>query len=233
MPPVTPRARTAVEIAAALLASCALSGCRQDAAPAAREIGFFLSSPHDVHRVGRVVLVELGAVDECPPDVAWDTTRALASAVQARRLFHVDVVRRADVVCRDLPIHGLEALTLEEMATMRAALGCDAVLFGRISHFQPFPCMQLGLYLKLMNLRDGKLVWGVDHIWDTTDRATERRIHEYYCEALRTGYDPLGPDLVLKSPKAFERFVTHEAAGTFPRRPSPTKKQLAAGRTLK
>jgi len=228
------RSKAARRAALALLAAaCGLGGCRRTARAPDEQIGFFLSSRQDLQRTARVVLVELASVDECPPQIARDTTQALASAIQARQLFHVDVVRRTDPLCRDLPIEGVEALTLPELAAIRDALGCDAVLFGRVSHFQPFPRMQIGLYLKLIHLRDGKLVWGVDHVWDTTDRTTELRIEEYFRHVVRSGYDPLGPELVFKSPRAFQRFVAWEVAGTLAGPQDGAEKAAPRGRSLK
>ena len=214
-------------------AACLVPGCLETSPSAEGRIACFLSSHEDILRTRRVVFIELAAVDDCPPQVAWDTTRALGSAVQARRLFHVETVRRTDAMCRDLPIEGIEALTLPELAAMRQGLRCDAVLFGRVSHFQPFPRMQLGLYLKLIDLKDGKLVWGVDDVWDTTDQSTERRIRKYFYREVRDGYDPLGHELVLKSPRAFERFIAYEVAETL-QRPHPSgRNQPASPKRLK
>jgi len=155
-------------------------------------------------------------------------TRSLASAIQSKGLFHVDLIRRSDPVCRDLSLDHMGALRLDEIARMRDALGCDAVLLGRVSHFQPFPRMQLGLVVKLMDVRDGELLWGVEHVWDTTDQNTERRIRTYFHHEVRSGYEPMGYELVLKSPRAFERFIAHEVANTLCERKLPAK--TGAGR---
>lgn len=208
-----------VSVAVALLAG----GCGPSTGRPEECVGFFLRSRQDVLRTRRAVLVELGEDRTCEPQVAWHATQALAQAIQAKGLFHVDVVRRGDSRCRDLDLDNMEALTLEELAEMRQALRCDAVLFGRVSHYRPFPKMQLGLYLKLMNLRNGLLVWGVDHLWDTTDRQTARRIQAYFRTRKRAGYDPLGWELVLKSPRAFERYVADEVADTLPSRDTPVR----------
>ena len=199
----------------------AAPGCVWPPDPPDREVAFFLSSRQDVLRLRRVVFVELSARGETLPETAWDTTQALASAVQDKRLFHLDVVRRADPRCRDLSLDRLEPLTLQQLAQMRQDLNCDAVMFGHVNHFQPFPRMQLGLSLKLMDLKDGKLVWGIDNIWDSTTKETERAIKKYFHEKVRSGYDPLGYELVLKSPRAFQKFVAYEAAETLPPRTLP------------
>lgn len=209
-----------------LAAGCLVSGCWHVGGPPSPPMGY-VASWQGITRLRRVVFVELGATGGCEPGVARDMTRSLASAVQGKGLFHVDVVERNDPVCRDLALDRMGALSLDEMARMRDALQCDAVLIGRVSHFQPFPRMQLGLVVKLMDVRDGELLWGVEHVWDTTDQNTQRRIRTYFHREVRSGYEPLGYELVLKSPRALERFIAHEVANTL--RPSHLPPTTNAG----
>jgi hypothetical protein len=189
----------------------AVAGCA--GTPPARGVNCWLSSRSDLRRIHRVVLVELDG-DGSAPQVARSLTESLFRALQSTRLFHVDVVAATDAVCLDLPLDKREPFTIEEMAAIRRQLRCDAVLLGRVSHYQPYPHMQLGLYLRLLDLRDGKLVWGVDHVWDTTDKAVEDRIRRFFDRQMRSGWEPEHWSLVLKSPRAFRRFVAYETAGT-------------------
>ena len=112
MPRRRPTARPAWWAAAALcLASCA------GPPPAAPEpVGCFVGPRRDLLRARRAVLVELDARPDCPPEVPPDTTRALAEAVQRRGLFKVEIVRRSDPACRDLPLGATGALTIEDLA---------------------------------------------------------------------------------------------------------------------
>jgi hypothetical protein len=205
-----------------LAAGPLVSGCWQMGGAPSPPIGYVASWQRITH-LRRVVFVELGASGGCEPGLAKDMTRSLASAIQGRGLFHVDLVQRSDPVCRDLSLDHMGALRLDEIAQIRDALGCDAVLLGRVSHFQPFPRMQLGLVVKLMDVRDGELLWGIEHVWDTTDRDTERRIRAYFHREVRSGYEPMGYELVLKSPRAFERFIAHEVANTLRERKLPAE----------
>ena len=81
--------------------------------------------------------------------------------------------------------------------------------------------MQIGLFLNLVDLREGRLIWGVDHIWDTTNRLTERSIERFFVKEMRSGYGPANWRLGLLSPRMFGKFVAHEAAGTLPLRIPP------------
>ena len=222
-----PQAKTVSRLLCLAAAAC-LTGCWVPPPPD-EKIGFFLGSRQDLRRTKRVVFVELTPFGTCPPQIAWDMTETLGHALQRRGLFRVDVVRRTDPMCRDLPLDRVEAFSIEDLAQIRKALGCDAVLLGNVSRFQPYPRMQLALYLRMIDLRHGKLLWGVDHTWDSTAVGTERRIRRYFHDEVREGYDPLGWELILKSPRAFEKFVAHEAAGTLPARRRAAKARPQQG----
>lgn len=223
--PPRPRASRALHVC--LLSAVLLSGC---AAPCPPEdpIGYALPSAHEVRRLGRVVFVELVGDAEVTPRTARQTTEALAHALQARQLFHVDVVDLHDPLCRDLPLARPDALTLAELSMIRRALGCDAVLFGRLYDVDTFPHMRMGLYLRLIDLKDGRLVWGVDHVWDSADRALARRVRRYFACEVRDGFDPAGHEIVFTSPRAFRRFVAYETAATLPSRRPPAAERAVA-----
>ncbi len=194
------------------LAAAAWSGCTQHPA----DIAHYLSSPQDLTRLRRVVFLELAGLDSAPR-VAGDMTVALAQAIQARRLFHVDVVSRQDPLCQTLSLDGRAGFTMEQLRDMRRAFKCDGIIIGQVRSFRPHPSMQVGLYLRLMDLRNGRLVWAIDNVWDTREKDTEERIHNFFNKQMRSGYRPIDWRVAMVSPKIFGKFVAFEAAHTLPR----------------
>ena len=186
-------------------------GCSVSGPP----IGHFLDSTWDVTSTRRVVLVQL-APDRGPSETADGLTEALYKAFQGRMLFHVDVVERTSPVCRDLPLNKRGNFSLRELERMRDELACDAVVFGRITHCEPYPRRQIGLYLLLLDLRAGRLLWGVDHTWDTTDKETTERLKDYFSDRMRDGYGPADWRMARMSPRMFHEFVAHEVCATLP-----------------
>ena len=186
----------------------------------------FLSSNEDVFDLSRVVFVELSD-DTGNPRQAWSMTLELQKFLQDKD-FHTDCVRANDARCVDLPLRQLSALSLEQLNMMRKDLQCDAILFGRLTHFQPYPKLQIGVYAKLINLRDGKTVWAIDRVWDTTQRDTEDRIKYFVDLHMRTGYGPGKGRLALISPRMMQTYVAWEIARTIPSRNEVYKQQRDA-----
>ncbi len=172
-------------------------------------------SPQGLMSLHRVILIEFK--DETgQPRVAEDMTDALAQALQERGLFRVDVIDRLSPRLIGLPIDKLEPFTIAELAQMGRQLRCDAVLIGKVRQFQPFPRMQISILLRLIDLRDGQLAWGVDGKWNSTDAVVEKRIKWYFKKKLRSGYSPATWELITRSPMQFCRFVAFETVGTLP-----------------
>lgn len=165
--------------------------------------------------INSVVFVEL-AERNSYPGVAGDMTTALSHAVQERELFRLDVVDRQDPICEAVPVLGRGGLTLEQISKMRQTLQCDGILLGSIHDFRPHPRMQLGLSLRLLDLKRGRVLWAVDRVWDTTDKAVEKRIRRFFSDRMTSIGGPMDWRIATISPKVFEKFIAYELAETLP-----------------
>jgi hypothetical protein len=178
-----------------------------------------LGSPAELARIERVTFVNL-QLDERRTAVAEDFNLALVKAIQDREFMNIDALNRSEELSQQLPTDG-KTLSLDQLSRVRKLTNSDAIICGSITRFQSYPRMQVGLRLQLLDLKKGKVLWIVDHVWDTTDQAVEKRIQEFFKTDLRSGYDPMQYQLAMVSPKVFARFVAKEVAATLPGRPTP------------
>ena len=93
-------------------------------------------------------------------------------------------------------------------------LDVDAAMVGTVTSYTPYPHMAIGLQIKLIDLRNGQVVWAIDQVWDTADKITEERIKRYYDRQVRSGLSPLDEQLAMLSSINFTRFVTYEVTET-------------------
>lgn len=178
-------------------------------------VSFFLAGAEDLAKIHQVAFVPIVATQEAQPN-ADELTQALFQAIQGRRMFQVDVVSADEPACKDIDFSSHQPMTLPQMAALRQALHCDAVLYGSISDFQAYPRMRVSLRLCLVDLRRGKLLWGIDESWDTVDKSLSGRIEDYYSRQMTEAASPMGPRLVQVSSQAFGKFVAFEIAQTLP-----------------
>jgi len=198
-----------------LLAMLLLSGCAIYTPPVQMPTYYYLNSAKELSLVGRVAIIELNNNSNYP-QIAADMTGSLFQAMQKKQLFGISIVRQTDPDWRGLQLEAGATYTTEQLSAIRKTLKCDAVLLGDITGYQPFPHMTIGLRLKLIDLRDGQLIWAMEQVWDSTDKTTEYRIKRYYESQLQAGLPGLQRQLMEVSPMEFMKFVASEAAETLP-----------------
>jgi hypothetical protein len=74
----------------------------------------------------------------------------------------------------------------------------------------------MALHLKMMDVRHGRLLWAMEQVWDSTDRQVELRMQKYFKKEIRRGYQPLDWEIMVTSPRAFNKFVVYEIGQTLP-----------------
>ena len=212
--PISPVVGHRSRVAILLLLALLLSGCGtlyRTPVPAAEY--YYLSPNKSLTTIGRVAIVELDN-DSSYPKISTDVTEKLYQAVQKKQIFGLTVVHQNDPSWRSLQLDLDSKYTLDQLAAIRETLKCNAVLLGTITEFRPYPHMTIGLRLKLIDLRDGQLLWGLEQIWDSADKTTEYRIKDYFRSQKRTGYAPLKEQLAVVSSLEFIKFVNFEVAET-------------------
>jgi len=177
---------------------------------------YYLNPYQDLNTLGRVALVELDN-NSGYPNISTDVTKALFVALQKKHIFGVTIIPQDDPEWRSLH-ENLDSLqALKRLLATRETLKCDGLLVGTITEYQPYPRMAIGLRLKLLDLNDGQLLWGLEQIWDTADQSIEKRIDHYFKAELRSGFASLREELVVVSSQRFGKFVAYEVAETLDR----------------
>jgi len=190
-----------------------ISGCGSNSTSVPASDYYYLNLNKKLTDIGRVAIIELDN-DSSYPQVSNDVTASLFQALQKKQVFGLKVVHQNDPSWRSLQLDRNSAYTLDELLAIRDALRCDGVLLGTLTEFRPYPHMAVGLRLKLLDLRDGELLWALEQVWDSADKTTEKRIQNYFKSEKREGFAPLHERLAAVSPLEFIKFVSYEVAGT-------------------
>ena len=174
----------------------------------------YVASPEAIWGLKRVVLVELDSRD-APAELARDFSQSVRLAVQSRRVFPVDFAAAGEPLDTHLAGCRGPRLTLKQLVGLRKQLRCDAVMVGSVTAFEPYPDARLGVQIWLVDLRSGKLLWGVEHAWCVGDPATAEKMERYFdypgCEDSESAVR-----LAEMSPRGFGDFVAWDLARSLP-----------------
>jgi hypothetical protein len=161
------------------------------------------------------------------PQLSLQLAHATAQELRKKHLFNISVLKKSDPAWKRLDLDGA-SYSLDEMSEMRSQLKADAVIIGRISEYHPYPHMLVGVNMRMVDLRGGMVVWGMEQLWDSSDKQLARRMKIYYDRRMRPDYEPMDWSLLVTSPKLFNKFVAYEIASTLPRADQFLKMRLSS-----
>lgn len=196
-----------------LLSLVLLTGCQFNGASKPIPNSSYVNPRVNLYTLGKVAILELNN-NSSFPQVSIDVTDALFMALQKKQLFGLFMVRRGDPAYRGLQLDQDSKYSLEQLSAMRRTLSCNAILLGTITQYEPYPHMLIGLRTKLVDLRDGEILWAFEQVWDSTDKSTESRIKNYFKTQLHSKFTSLNEQLITVSPIEFIKFAAYEAAET-------------------
>jgi len=205
--------RAGLRVAAGLLLVL-LCGCRSSSRDTMAN-AYYLNCAEDLQDLGQVALVELDNASTYP-EISRDVTKVLFLELQKKQVFSVTNVGRDDPAWRALQENLNSHQAMQALLAIRENFKVNGLLVGMVTEYRPYPRLAIGLRLKLLDLTDGQLLWGVDQVWDSTDRNVQKRIQAYFRKERRSGSgtSPLSQELVVVSPLEFVKFATHEVAQT-------------------
>jgi hypothetical protein len=175
---------------------------------------YYRNPNKNISNIGKAALVE-PENSTSYPQIASDITLKLFQQLQKRQVFGLNIVRTADPEWKNLQIPVDGPQNLQQYADLRKALNCSAIIFGSITEYQPYPHLSVGLRLKMIDLTDGRLIWGLEQIWDSSDKKTLDRARKYLKSQKRGDSEKMNRQLISISSIEFLDFVTYEVAQCF------------------
>ncbi|MDO8302912.1 MAG: hypothetical protein Q7T18_06710, partial [Sedimentisphaerales bacterium] len=183
---------------------------------------YYLNPQKPIMDIGRVAIIEIDNAST-HPEISADMTNALFGAVQKRHVFGLTFVHQSDPLCKGPLVEENKSYTFEQLAMLRKNLKSDAILLGEVTQYSPYPRLAIGLRLKLIDLRDGTLIWALEQFWDSIDKQVEKRTESYFKTQIRSGFDPIEYRMALVSSHMFLNFVAWEVGQTLR---NPTKEDI-------
>lgn len=176
---------------------------------------YYLDAGSQFNTVSRVALLEPD--NHTPrPELSDLLAQSLAAELGKKHLFSLTRIERSDPLWTSLNLDRVNDFSFEDLAMIQQQLNVDAIIYGTIKRYESFPRMMMGLNLKMVDMREGSLLWAIEQVWDSTDKQVELRMKRFYSNELRVGYEPLNWQVLSTSPRAFNKFVAFEVAQTLP-----------------
>lgn len=111
-----------------------------------------------------------------------------------------------------------ERLPASFFKPLRDDLGCDVVLFSRLTVFQAFPPLRVGWNMKLVDARDSKVWWSADEVFDAGRGDVSNAARVFSQQQANEGASIGDSQAILNSPTRFGRYTLNSLFNTLPKR---------------
>lgn len=192
-----------------MISGCTMNNPRQVINP----LRYYRYEGYNLQKIGRVLMLEIENLSD-NPNLSNELTTALSEEIQKKQVFGLDTIYFSDPKWKSLSLSVGSDFTMQELEGIQSKLKIDAILYGKIMHYRPYPRNSVGLQLKLIDCSTGQLLWAIDQVWDSTDATTEARIKSFFRTQMRSGYDPVDWKMVMLSPRIYNKFITYEISQT-------------------
>lgn len=180
----------------------------------------FTRSPSLPPTIKRVAVLPMVS-DDCCPDLATGR-EALEPVLVAElaKLRKFEISRPGPDCLRSrtgqAAWSGEETLPSGFFAGLRDAVGCDAVLFCRLTVFRGYAPLAVGWRMRLVDARTRETLWAADEVFDAGQPAVRAGARRYQLAELRS---PAGsPDewIIRNSPRQFGQYAAARLLATLP-----------------
>jgi hypothetical protein len=111
-----------------------------------------------------------------------------------------------------------ERLPQDFFQRLQQEVGCNAVLFSRLTRFQAYAPLQTGWNLKLVESANPRIWWSADEVFDAGQPAVAEEARQYAADNLRDGRPLSDSASILMSPARFGQYSISIVLGTLPKR---------------
>jgi hypothetical protein len=146
---------------------------------------------------------------------AAELAPALTASLRALGVHEVVAVTPAIAAGLHLPDLKTGAVPVEVLLAVRDATGCDAVVVGRVEHFDGFHPVSLGAAAHLVSCHDGAVLWSAQLQLDGGREAAQRDIEGWWKRNAGDAAQAVnGWRSVLSTPRDFCRYAADRLAWT-------------------
>jgi hypothetical protein len=111
-----------------------------------------------------------------------------------------------------------EPLPPNLLKLLRTELGCDGVLFSRLTQYRAYPPLAVGLSLKLVEIEPTEFLWAADEIFDASEPAVVNSARRYQQTREQLPAALADSRSILNSPSGFGRYAAQSVFQTLPAR---------------
>ena len=100
----------------------------------------------------------------------------------------------------------------------KESLGCDAVLFVRLTNYRPYKPPTIGWSMKMVDCKDSRIWWAIDEVFDAGNGSVSNAARRYYQGEIHQSKPLSDSQSIFSSPRRFGQYTIDAVVSTMPSR---------------
>lgn len=171
----------------------------------------FVAPNFDWSTVKRVVLMPM-ANQTAFAQASAELQQNLAAELQRAGRFDVVMETEEDSTARSRDVFARGSFDELELLRIAREHDAQAILFGLVTQYHPYPPPRVGLSLIMISPGEGVAIASADGLWDAREAETAHQAQAYLHQKLNWRQSLMGVDRALESPDVYQRFVCQQVA---------------------
>ncbi len=171
----------------------------------------FVAPNFDWTTVKRVVLMPM-ANQTAFAQASAEIQQNLAAELQRAGRFDVVMETQEDSAARSRDVFTRGSFDELELLRIARQHDAQAILFGQVTQYHPYPPPRVGLSLIMISPGEGVAIASADGLWDAREAETAHQAQAYLHQKLNWRQSLMGVDRALESPDVYQRFVCQQVA---------------------
>jgi hypothetical protein len=160
-------------------------------------------------RLHRVLLLPF-TVESQRDKVIDEVTDAFYIELQKSAKFEIIIPQGfQDILSEQNDIWNRGLIRSETIVEAKRRYKVDAIMFGTITHYQPYEPPVLGIKIGMFSAISGNIMWSSDAIFDSSEASVIKLVKTYYKEHYKRKQSLYDWKIIKLSTKRYAQFVAH------------------------
>ncbi len=162
----------------------------------------------------RVLLLPL-TIESKRDKITDEVTEAFSIELQRSAKFSiVEATEFQDILSQQKDIWNRGLIRAETIVEAKKRYKVDAIIFGKITQYQPYEPPILGIKIGMFSAKSGNIMWSADAIFDSSQASVIKLLKSYHKKEYKRKQSLYDWNLIMLSMKRYSQFVAYHMIAT-------------------
>ncbi len=177
-------------------------------------VSYHKSDEYNNANLQRVLLLPL-TIESKRDKITDEVTEAFSIELQRSAKFDIiEAQEFQDILSQQKDIWNRGLIRAETIVEAKKRYKVDAIIFGKITQYQPYEPPILGIKIGMFSTQSGNIMWSADAIFDSSQATVIKLLKSYHKKEYKRKQSLYDWNLIMLSMKRYSQFVAYHMIAT-------------------